>query len=57
MLAFAEWLFGSEGGPDYFSFALSLLALSLLLPRLTPFRSQETIHRRHGLSITPRGLA
>jgi hypothetical protein len=40
------------GSREYFFFALSLL-----LPRVTPFLSRETIHRRHGSSITHRRLA
>jgi hypothetical protein len=50
-VAFAEWLFGTEGKRRYFFFALSLL-----LPRVTPFLSRETIHRRRGSSITLRRL-
>jgi len=50
-VAFAEWLFGTEGKRRYFFFALSLL-----LPRDTPFLSRETIHRRRGSSITLRRL-
>ena len=38
-----------RGLAGYFFFALSLL-----LPRFTPFLSRETIHRRHGLLITLR---